>query len=217
MKKVLITGASRGLGLEMAKIFHENRYELILHSREREIPKFDGAKYIYRDLSVIGIPDRVLCVEDIDIFINNASSYINGKLENIDACDIEEIINASLLAPALIIKELWPLELIVNINSLAGKTASYGESIYCASKFGLRGFSESITRDASEAGGRIVDVYLGAMKTDMTKYREDHDKLINPTEAAKIIFEICKARETLQIRELTITRTNYEKRRPYKL
>jgi len=212
MKKVLITGASRGLGHELAKVFHDNRYELVLHARKNEIPRIDGAEYVYGDF---GNRDNVkdlfkkIYDQNIDIFINNAAAYENKKFKNLSEAELDYILATNLVIPSLLIKKLWPLSLLVNINSLAGKTASNGESGYCASKFGIRGLSESLNIDVSEAGGRIVDVYLGAMATDMTKNREDHDKLIDPAEAAKTIFELCKARETLQIREFTITRTRY--------
>lgn len=212
MKKVLITGASRGLGLELTRIFRDNRYQLVLHARENELPEIDGATYFYGDFgnrnSINELFEKIYD-QSIDIFINNAAYYQNKPFGEVSVDELDYILTTDMVVPALLIKKLWPLSLLVNINSLAGKNGSYGEAGYCASKFGLRGLSESLDRDVTEAGGRVIDVYLGAMNTDMTKQRPDQDKLIDPKEAAETIFELCKARNTLQIREAVIKRTKY--------
>lgn len=212
MKKVLITGASRGLGYELSKIFSENGYHLFLHGNKNKLPDIVGSNCYYCDFS------KKEYLNDfaewgkrnkVDIFINNAAVYLKEPFDKTSVNDLEHILNVNFMVPAILIKMLWPVNLLVNINSLGGKSASNGEAGYCASKFGLRGFSQSLDRDASAVGGRIIDVYLGAMQTDMTKHRENYEKLIDPEEAAQTIFEVCKARKTLQIRELTITRLNY--------
>lgn len=76
---------------------------------------------------------------------------------------------------------------IVNINSLAGIYPNFNESNYCATKFGLDGFFKSLQEKSGLDKVEIVQYYLGAAKTDMTKHRSDHDLLIDPKEIAQII------------------------------
>ena len=99
--------------------------------------------------------------------------------------------------------------LIININSLAGKNGSDGESAYCASKHALRGFSSSLQFDATKYGIRVIDVYLGVMHTNMTKNRKNREKFILTQEAAKSIFELSSTYKTLRLTEINISRSIY--------
>jgi len=99
--------------------------------------------------------------------------------------------------------------LIININSLAGKSGSNGESAYCASKHALRGFSSSIQFDATKYGIRVIDVYLGAVQTDMTKGRKDQEKFILPEDVAKSIFNVSKNYKSMRVTELNLNRSIY--------
>lgn len=212
MKTALITGASRGLGLELTRIFARNGYQLYLHANSRKLPNIKGAKVIYGDLerkkTISSIVNKVGKTK-LDVFVNNAAIYQSSPFAELLPQDLLKILEVNLVAPALLINRLWPIVLLVNINSLAGKQGSFGESGYCSSKHGLRGLSQSLSIDATAAGGRIMDVYLGAMKTDMTKGRKSREKFIDPKEAAQTIFKLCEEHKSLQIRELTITRTKY--------
>jgi short-subunit dehydrogenase len=98
---------------------------------------------------------------------------------------------------------------IININSLAGKSDSPGEAVYAASKHGLRGFSSCLQYDATRDGVTVLDVYLGGMQTDMTKGREGWGKLINPAKAADVIYSLGRKVSTLRITEAEIRRRRY--------
>jgi 3-oxoacyl-[acyl-carrier protein] reductase len=211
-KTALITGASRGLGLELARLFARNGYQLYLHANSKRLPNIKNAKMVYGDLERKTTTSAIINKvgkDKLDIFINNAAIYQSSPFAELSHIDLVKILNVNLVAPALLINRLWPIGLLVNINSLAGKQGSFGEAGYCASKHGLRGLSQSISIDATAAGGRIMDVYLGAMQTDMTKGRDSREKFIDPKEAAQTIFKVCDEKKTLQIRELTIARTKY--------
>lgn len=224
MKTVLITGASRGLGKALVEIFTsknhnflgpDNDYRLILHCKESELPKPMGIEcdVVKGDL-ILDDTISSLAEYDIDILINNAGIYINKPFAETTEDDFREIIDINLLTPILLTKALWPTlkknsGLVININSMAGKQGGQGETAYCASKHGLRGFSSALQFDATRDGIRIIDVFLGAMQTDMAKGRKNFDKLISPSEIAKVIFNLCENYQSLRVTEIDINRRKY--------
>jgi 3-oxoacyl-[acyl-carrier protein] reductase len=218
-KTVLITGASRGLGKVLASLFSEKGYNLILHHNNTDLPLPKGVVGAVKgDLTstVTRFQLAKLAMEnDLDILINNAGVHVRKLLIDMKPEEIKTIINVNLLGTLLLAWEIWPIFVekkagqIINVNSIAGVHGSSGESAYCASKFGLRGFVESLAQEAIEHNINIVDVFLYAMKTDMTKHRLDHDNLINPMDAAHMIYGASKEYPSAQISDITISRSNY--------
>lgn len=232
-KNVLITGSSRGLGKELAQAFAEHDYNLILHSKEREVPcvkknftyiREHSNDYHVKCVSVKGdlVDIRVTYklkkeaeeMGGIDVLIVNAGMHESMKFEEANSGDFTRTLNVNLLAPMVLTKELWLQVkkrngIILFINSIAGKVGADGEFLYCASKHGLKGFADSIQFDASKAGVKVVSIYLGAMKTDMTKHRQDYDNLMETQDAANFIYHTCKNYESMRITEVDICRRNY--------
>jgi 3-oxoacyl-[acyl-carrier protein] reductase len=152
---------------------------------------------------------------DVSILINNAGIYLNKPFAETSADEIQRVIDTNLVVPILLTRVIWPTfvnrggGLIVNINSLAGVNGGKGETAYSASKAGLAGFSNSLQYDGPKNNIRILNVFLGAMQTDMTKTRKDWDKFINPFTVAETIADLCKDYSTLRITEVTIARRQY--------
>lgn len=151
--------------------------------------------------------------KDLDVLIHCAGVYENSPFYS--GKDFEEIIEINLLIPMRLTRSIWPIferrrsGLIVFINSLAGKQGGDGETAYSASKHGLAGFARALQFDAAKIGVRVLSVFLGAMKTDMTRHRPDWDRLIDPQEAARAIVSLCEDYPTLGLREVEIGRTIY--------
>jgi short-subunit dehydrogenase len=80
--------------------------------------------------------------------------------------------------------------MIANINSLAGRNPAPLETLYCAGKYGLRGFSESLQIESIGTDIKIMDFYPGSMQTDMCKNKNEFESLINPLEAAQTICHL---------------------------
>lgn len=234
-KKVLITGASRGLGKELAYVFANNDYDLILHSQKTKLPeisrsfrfdrKCDKIAYtpIYGDirrLETINKLVEVLKKENIGVLINNAGVYLNKPISETSFAECWKVLGVNLISSIILIKCAFKVfaerksGMIININSTAGKFGANGESIYSASKHGMSGFLKSIQIEAVQNNIQVTDVYLGAMKTEMTQDRKDADKLMKPYEVAKCIFSSCLSDDviacgTTRITELHINRKVY--------
>jgi len=226
-KAVLITGSSNGLGKEIALVFAEHGWNIILHGRNEDrldevygkiVRKNVGCNVIKGDIALpetINSLYEVAKKKEIDILINNAGVYCKGLIVDIKPEKIKRVLEVNLLAPILLIRELLPIfqrkrsGLIVNVNSMAGKSGAQGETVYSASKHGLRGFSTSLQFEATEDSIRVLDVYSGAIQTDMTTGRADPEKLIKPEEAADCIFRLCKEYSSLRITEIDLFRRKY--------
>jgi short-subunit dehydrogenase len=222
MKTVLITGASRGLGRELATEFVQHNYNLILHCKASEMPMTASVGLGYEEIKGDIIAAQTLSrlaevakQQDIDILINNAGIYLNKALLTTPDIDIRNVLEVNLIAPMLLTRRILPIfqkkksGLVININSVAGKSWGKGETAYCASKFGLRGFSQCLQYEVEKDNIRVIDVFLGAMKTDMTKNRSDFENLIDPGDAAQIIFGLCKEYPSASITEIDIGRREY--------
>lgn len=227
MKTVLITGSSKGLGKSLALVFADNRYNVILHGRDvtqlDKVKRSVERKNVKCDVVIgeITLPKTIDELFEIansvklDVLINNAGKYIRGSIIDIELDEIMRVLEVNLMAPILLVRRLLPIfqekqsGLIVNINSMAGKNGANGETVYCASKHGLRGFSSSLQFEATENSVRILDVYSGAIDTDMTAGRADPEKLINPEEAAACIYQSCKDYPSLRKTEINLLRRNY--------
>lgn len=203
-KTVLITGANRGLGLELAQAFADSGHNLILHCRKDGVflrLRFPAAKVVMGDLRSPSLLQELSFIDDLDILINNAGVRLADKIDNIPVERIREMLDVNLVVPMILTRMLWPAlvsrkGMIINIGSLAGQSGGPGESIYAASKAGLAAFSETLQFDATMAGVRVINVNLGAMRTDMTADRRDRDKFIDPTEAARFIVNVCKKEQS---------------------
>jgi short-subunit dehydrogenase len=219
MPSTLITGASRGLGKALACEFSKKGYGLVLNSH-------NGISVLPEHRTVVGdiVKETTrykLAVAakaiDLDILINNVGIYDNALFTEMNPDMINRMLRINLIAPMLLTQMILPIfqknksGLIVNINSTAGKHGMAKESVYCAGKHGLRGFSQALGQEVAKDGIKILDVFPGAMKTDMTKNRPDWENLMEPSEVAMAIFDACKNYPTMKITELYIGRTNYGK------
>jgi len=150
--RVLITGATGGIGGAIARAIHARGAELVLTGRRTEVLEElaaeVGGKTIAADLSdPESLTDLMSQAAGIDVLIANAALPGEGKLDGLAESDIDGVLDVNLRAPILLSQ--WAAEQmvprgrgrIVLIGSLAGRAASPQLSMYNATKFGLRGFA----------------------------------------------------------------------------
>lgn len=224
---VLITGSSAGLGRSLAWAFHNRGNQVILHGRNEqrlnELYGEIGLDIVIGDLTdarTIGRLYEVALRHEIDVLVNNAGQYLNGCPAETTPAELEAIIQTNLIAAIRLTLQIYPIfkakgkGLIVNINSLAGKTFNDREAAYCASKWGLRGFMGSFRHAARQEGIGILDIYLGAMRTGMKNpdgrglsYSDPReDGFLDPDDVAEAIVNLCVGYPGLRINEVEIGR-----------
>jgi len=176
-KTVLITGAGGGFGLHMTRQFRAARCMLVLTDLcdRALVPAIDEAGDALRasiaaDLAteegcgVIAGTCRAIGIVP-DVLVNNAGIGFAGRLDHVPREKWETLIQLNLLAPMRLCNLFLPAMIerdsghIVNISSLAGWVGSHGMTAYCASKFGLRGFGESLSADLEGTGVQVTNVY----------------------------------------------------------
>jgi|SoiMethySBSTD1v2_1073268.scaffolds.fasta_scaffold45181_4 short-subunit dehydrogenase len=184
-KTVLISGASRGLGLELARIFAAEGADLLLLARDAE-----RLRQTARELEAYGTrvstfrcditdPDQVReavgavlrAANRVDVLINNAGVIQVGPMENMALSDYENAMAVHFWGPLHLIEALTPhmkrlgRGRIVNISSIGGKVAVPHLLPYAASKFALVGLSEGLRAELLKDGIYVTTVCPGLMRT----------------------------------------------------
>ena len=173
--KVLVTGASGGLGNAIARAFGARRADLILTGRRAEVlaslAADLGARAVSCDLADRAAVDRLAAESaDVDVLVLNAALPASGELTDLTQAQIDEMLEVNLRAPIALARALAPAMIerrrghMVFVSSLSGKAASPASSMYSATKFGLRGFALSLREDLRSAGVGVSVVLPGFIR-----------------------------------------------------
>jgi short-subunit dehydrogenase len=177
---VIVTGASSGIGEATARAFGRAGDRVVLVAR-----RADRLQQVAADLpdSLVApadlmIPADIARVVDatleryrrIDVLVNNAGLGAYDWLERLSEDGIRKEIGINLLAPILLTRAALPAMLvqrrgvIINVGSVSARIATPTMSIYCATKFGVDGFSESLRREVGPQGIHICMIYPGPVE-----------------------------------------------------
>jgi short-subunit dehydrogenase len=188
---ILITGASSGIGEATARKFAKEGYRVVLAAR-----RFDRLQNLAEQIAAAGgqalpVEADVANLEDIqrlvhavienfgqiDVLFNNAGFGRLDWLENLDPSrDIEAQINVNLLGVIQTTRQVLPIMLeqhkghIVNMASAAGLIASPTYTIYAASKFAVRGFTEALRREVGVYGIHVTAIFPGGVATEFKSH-----------------------------------------------
>ena len=223
-KTVIVSGASGGLGFAVSKLLIE-KYNCNIIGLARNKTKLEKVKESLGDkkenfnflIMDVSLKENWEALKEYllknsikpDILINNAGFMLNfAKFEKYTDGEIDEIINTNFRPYIVSIKTLLPLlkesktPAIINVASAAGLCAVVGQSMYCATKFGVKGFTETLQQDYKKQI-YVCGIYPGFIKTDILSRqnaKNKDNKLINalmmPVEkAAKKIVKGIKKRK----------------------
>lgn len=210
-KKVLITGATSGIGYEFAKIFINKNYELILVGRnEDKLRKLSDLAdqnnvkaFTYKiDLSLSESVDKLYeftknKIGIIDILINNAGIGFNGEFNEIEWEKHLDIINLNIVSLTKLTK-LYSDEMVKRGSGKILNVASTGAyqpgpliAIYYASKSYVLSFSEALREEVKEKGVEVVTLCPGATKTNFSKRagKGDLDVAMSAEKVAKVGYD----------------------------
>lgn len=209
MKNIVITGASRGIGFEIAKLALQKGHRVLAIARnEKSMQKLssfekknNGELHILSlDLivpeSMGSIKDKLSQWDKIDGLINNAGVLINKPFDEIELADIEKSIYLNYIAPLRLCQIALPKmnkeSHIVNISTMGavqGSAKFPGLSVYSSSKAALTGLTELLAEEFKENGPRVNALALGAVQTEMLEEAfPGYVANVQPVEMAQYIF-----------------------------
>ena len=179
--RIVVTGASRGIGECTARAFAESgaRVALVARSAEplQKLAAELGGDAYPTDLAdpdaIAGLLDRIEADGPVDVVVNNAGVDLVGSFAATDPAAIEMLFRVNLLAPAELCRQALVRMVprgrghIVNVSSLAGVSAVPGLAAYSASKAGLSHLTAALRAETKGSGIGITLVELGPVLTDM--------------------------------------------------
>ncbi len=187
-KVAVITGGTRGIGLETAKLFLENGYNVaIFGSRKESVDDALNKLSLYKEKVIGYFPN--LTKEDeiektlskiydifgrIDVLINNAGVSSNTLINDYTKQEIDKIFDINFKAPFLcckaVVKYLKQTKgVILNTSSMVSFYGQKSGCLYPMSKFAINGLTKSLARELAPYGIRVNAVAPGITKTDMVK------------------------------------------------
>jgi uncharacterized protein len=232
MKKIsVISGGSGGLGLEIAELLVRSGKNVIILGRNRQ--KLDNAiarlkesaKNIIIESMIcnIGREEEIIKVNEflsennlsVEYLFNNAGMGLFTKADTSTAIMIDRVFEANLKGMILLtsgILKLTPEEeelTIVNIMSTSALIGRAEETIYCAAKWGARGYTEALRTELKGTKRNIIAVYPGGMRTDfwkVTGQNRDISGFMDPKEVAEKIVNSVLITGKLVVTDITINR-----------
>ena len=173
-RRVLLTGASGGIGQAIAVALHRRGAHLLLSGRRAEVLEEirsglgEPAECLVADLSgAAGAAELAQRAGRVDVLVANAGLPGSGRVEDFSPEEIDRVLDVNLRAPIQLTRALLPGMLarrnghLVFVSSLAGKVGSMRSGIYSASKFGLRGFAAGLREDLHGSGVGVTVVFPG--------------------------------------------------------
>lgn len=210
MKSVIITGAGSGLGKELALLFARQGFHIILTGRtldklqsvEKEIHEAGGSAQSFTlDIAKLQeISSLMTQIQSHELFglINNAGVGHFGPFEHLGEQEIQEMLQTNVLGTIYMTQAVLPYfkekngGLLMNIISTAGLKGKVNESVYAASKFAVRGFTESLQKELEDTDIKVKAVYMGGMDTpfwDESDHIKNKSRLRSPEEVAVMILD----------------------------
>ncbi len=219
-KNIVIVGASSGLGKALAEQLSEQGPNLYLLSRNIESSdlSFEAHKINcdVKDAESVGRAFQGVdsLTDKIDVLVNCVGIGLVKGLEHTTQEEINNVIDTDLKGVIYTSQEAYKRMVekknghIINVSSTSGLKARPDETIYCAAKWGLRGFTESLRLAGVPNKVRVTGIYPGGMQTNFWKGNEPKnlEAFMQPADIAEQIVNVIKAPVSISPAEVVIER-----------
>jgi 3-oxoacyl-[acyl-carrier protein] reductase len=204
----LVTGGSRGIGLAVARRLGLMGAKIAICARDLKKLNESASALRAEGIAVLPVPADVSKADDIarfveqverslgplDIVVNNAGIGVFGPGQDASEEDWDRVLGTNLKGVFMMCRAVAPGMIrrkgghIINISSLAGKNAFANGAVYCASKWGLQGFSFCLAEDLRAYGIRVSVVCPGSVLTEFGPHSgKDASKMLQPDDVAHAV------------------------------
>ncbi len=207
-ESVVVTGGSRGLGKELARLFAGKGRTVIICAREQERSELERAASevgaipfvadVARAEDMSALADFAAMHGKIAMWVNNAGVWLpHGPVESLDMQRVRTVLEVNVCGTiagakeALLRMRANGTGTIINIVSVSALSGRPFSSAYCASKWAVRGFTESLRGECAGSGIRVIGVFPDRMQTEFFQGQapEDPSSYLSPSAVAERIVE----------------------------
>lgn len=222
----VITGASRGIGLEVAKTFALHGYNLYLSSRNEEklLQTVAELKAQFPHVTIeaqafdLGNKQQaqlfgewvVNQVDTIDVLVNNAGTFIPGNISDEPDGALEKMLEVNLYSAYHVTRAVLPKMIaqktghIFTICSIAALHAYPNGGAYSISKFALLGFTKNLRQELMPHHIKVTAIIPGAVYTDSWKGFVEPERIMQPEDIATLIYTTSRLSMQANVEELVI-------------
>jgi NADP-dependent 3-hydroxy acid dehydrogenase YdfG len=234
-KLVVITGASSGFGLELAKEFAKDGYPMLLLARRVEnMEALELPNTMCRKVDVTNKEEFEAAVREAeavygkaDLIVNNAGVMLLGDLASQDANEWKKMLDVNVMGVMngmqIVMNDMKERQMgtIINVSSIAGVQPFGNHAAYCASKFGVTGLTRVARGEMSAHNVRVLSILPGAVSTELLGHTTDQNIIdgyndwketvgavnITANDVARTIKYAYELPQAVSLREIIITDT----------
>ncbi|MDQ3022519.1 MAG: SDR family oxidoreductase [Bacteroidota bacterium] len=226
-KVIWVTGASTGIGREIANEFSKAGHIVVVSARRKSrlVRIVSEIKFAEREASAFVcnvMSERSIQITSkrirekygtIDALINNAGATVFKSFLETKTFDYDNVINTNLRGAFLCMKFVLPQMIknkkghIINILSVAADTAFENSSVYAASKAGLLAMSNCVREEVRRYNIKVSNILPGAVETAMwdSRTRQRYkNRMMSPNDIAKIVLDIYEQPRKVMIEDVTV-------------
>ena len=230
-KKILVVGATGGIGSSLVKLLHQSGASLFISGRNSQQLQ-DLSQQIGLDSSRVAAVDITSSTEveqlavqvnaemgTLDMLINASGLGIIKPIEQLSLEDFMQSLQTNLVGAFLLVKAFLPAMkevkkgLIINIPGVLGKVPMAGAAAYSASKYGLVGMMQSIREELKRTEIRITNIFLGGVDSpfwETIDLKVQKEKMIREEEAARAIWFLCQQPASGVVSEMVLQPFNHQ-------
>jgi NAD(P)-dependent dehydrogenase (short-subunit alcohol dehydrogenase family) len=226
-KVAVVTGAGRGIGRAVAVELAQMGARVVVASRSvaelEETARLAGsASVVSADVRNKGEVQRLLehaasQFGPVDILVNAAGIGVAGPVVDFTDSDFEAVVDTNLKSIFFASRSVLPSMIerrtghIINIASIAGKVGSANLAVYCASKFGVVGFTQALAEEVRQHGIRVSLICPGSTDTSFlgssSKSSKSRERMLSPADVAHAVAMIVTQEANSFISEVIIRPT----------
>jgi short-subunit dehydrogenase len=212
-KYALITGATQGIGYELAKLFAKDQYNLIIVARDQQQLDTCSAEFRQQNIEVIPIASDLFSLDGaravcevvaskgifVDVLVNNAGQGVYGKFQDTDLDRELSIVNLNIGATLILTKHFLKEMLtrnegkILNLASIVSKAPGPWNSVYHGTKAFVLSFSEAIREELKDTNITVTALLPGITDTDFpNKANMNDSKMVQNKEGMADAADVAK-------------------------